>query len=132
MQVRWLVTSVPEFMLLRGFDSRMKRLKIPEVSEWPIYLSTRKKTYYVSLNYILDSTISTFFNVWHLTHDCFIDSHCLFSSKKNLYNRFMAGSLAGVTSQSITYPLDLARARMAVTAKAEYKSLIEVSLKLLF
>lgn len=31
--------------------------------------------------------------------------------------RFLAGSLAGVTSQSITYPLDLARARMAVTDK---------------
>jgi solute carrier family 25, member 42 len=31
--------------------------------------------------------------------------------------RFMAGSLAGITSQSLTYPLDLARARMAVTDK---------------
>lgn len=31
--------------------------------------------------------------------------------------RFLAGSLAGVTSQSVTYPLDLARARMAVTDK---------------
>lgn len=31
--------------------------------------------------------------------------------------RFLAGSLAGVTSQSMTYPLDLARARMAVTDK---------------
>lgn len=31
--------------------------------------------------------------------------------------RFVAGSLAGITSQSLTYPLDLARARMAVTDK---------------
>lgn len=36
--------------------------------------------------------------------------------------RFLAGSLAGITSQSLTYPLDLARARMAVTDKySEYK-----------
>lgn len=52
------------------------------------------------------------------------------NNKQNLYNRFLAGSLAGVTSQSITYPLDLARARMAVTAKAEYKSLLEVFKKI--
>lgn len=31
--------------------------------------------------------------------------------------QFAAGSLAGITSQSCTYPLDLARARMAVTDK---------------
>ncbi|KAF7991379.1 hypothetical protein HCN44_002941 [Aphidius gifuensis] len=38
----------------------------------------------------------------------------------------LAGSLAGVTSQSMTYPLDLARARMAVTQKAEYSTLRSV------
>ncbi|XP_075221962.1 dephosphocoenzyme A carrier isoform X2 [Lycorma delicatula] len=41
--------------------------------------------------------------------------------------RFLAGSLAGVTSQSMTYPLDLARARMAVTRGQEsYSTLIQV------
>lgn len=40
--------------------------------------------------------------------------------------RFVAGSLAGVTAVSITYPLDLARARMAVTAKAKYKTIAQV------
>ncbi|XP_026289705.1 mitochondrial coenzyme A transporter SLC25A42 isoform X1 [Frankliniella occidentalis] len=40
--------------------------------------------------------------------------------------RFLAGSLAGVTSQSLTYPLDLARARMAVTSKGELNSLRSV------
>uniref|UniRef100_T1HHT9 Uncharacterized protein n=1 Tax=Rhodnius prolixus TaxID=13249 RepID=T1HHT9_RHOPR len=40
--------------------------------------------------------------------------------------RFMAGSLAGITSQTMTYPLDLARARMAVTNKEKYHSLIQV------
>ncbi|CAF1097412.1 unnamed protein product [Rotaria sordida] len=34
--------------------------------------------------------------------------------------RFMAGSLAGVTSATFTYPLDLIRARMAVTNKTMY------------
>lgn len=41
-------------------------------------------------------------------------------------NRLVAGSLAGVTSQSLTYPLDMARARMAVTQKAEYSTLRQV------
>ena len=37
------------------------------------------------------------------------------------FRRFLAGSLAGITSQSLTYPLDLARARMAITNKCGYK-----------
>lgn len=40
--------------------------------------------------------------------------------------RFVSGSLAGVTAQSLTYPLDLARARMAVTPRHMYKSLAQV------
>ncbi|CAG9790721.1 unnamed protein product [Diatraea saccharalis] len=38
----------------------------------------------------------------------------------------VAGSLAGVTSQSLTYPLDMARARMAVTGRARYRTLRSV------
>lgn len=38
----------------------------------------------------------------------------------------MAGSLAGVVSVAATYPLDLARARMAVS---NYSSLLEVFMK---
>lgn len=45
--------------------------------------------------------------------------------------RFLAGSLAGITSQSFTYPLDLARARMAVTDKyTGYRSLRHVFVKI--
>uniref|UniRef100_A0A1A9UJX5 Uncharacterized protein n=1 Tax=Glossina austeni TaxID=7395 RepID=A0A1A9UJX5_GLOAU len=45
--------------------------------------------------------------------------------------RFLAGSLAGITSQSLTYPLDLARARMAVTDKyTGYKTLRQVFVKI--
>ncbi|CAF0845497.1 unnamed protein product [Rotaria sordida] len=40
--------------------------------------------------------------------------------------RFIAGSLAGLTSSTIVYPLDLARARMAVTNKTVYTNLFTV------
>lgn len=44
------------------------------------------------------------------------------------YLRFMAGSMAGVTGQAVTYPLDRARAVMAVTSsqRSQYKSLYHV------
>jgi len=42
------------------------------------------------------------------------------------YRRALAGSLAGVTSVTLTYPLDVARARMAVTAKDTYGTLLQV------
>ncbi|CAF1402729.1 unnamed protein product [Adineta steineri] len=45
--------------------------------------------------------------------------------------RFISGSLAGVTSATITYPLDLARARMAVTNKTVYSNLFSVFLSIL-
>jgi len=44
---------------------------------------------------------------------------------------FIAGSLAGVVSTSATYPLDLARARMAVTHKDQYNSPLEVFIKII-
>ncbi|XP_054263563.1 mitochondrial coenzyme A transporter SLC25A42 isoform X2 [Macrosteles quadrilineatus] len=44
--------------------------------------------------------------------------------------RYLAGSLAGVTSQSLTYPLDLARARMAITQKHQYSSLKQVFVRI--
>ncbi|XP_031344805.1 mitochondrial coenzyme A transporter SLC25A42-like [Photinus pyralis] len=44
--------------------------------------------------------------------------------------QFLAGSLAGITSQTITYPLDLARARMAVTHKKAYATLRQVFVKI--
>lgn len=43
--------------------------------------------------------------------------------------QFLSGSLAGITSQTITYPLDLARARMAVTQKNAYSTLRQVFIK---
>ncbi|UJR35750.1 hypothetical protein I4U23_028499 [Adineta vaga] len=47
-------------------------------------------------------------------------------NEKTPARRFLSGSLAGVTSATITYPLDLARARMAVTNKTVYNNLFSV------
>ena len=38
----------------------------------------------------------------------------------------MAGAAAGFTGQSVVYPLDVARARMAVTKKDKYQNLFQV------
>lgn len=50
--------------------------------------------------------------------------------KVPVYRRVVAGSLAGVTSTSLTYPLDVARARMAVTLKDQYKTLLQVFIRI--
>lgn len=53
-------------------------------------------------------------------------SNCLnffLSRKKNPERSFIAGSLAGAVSTTATYPLDLARARMAVTNETRYKNI---------
>lgn len=50
--------------------------------------------------------------------------------KKHPGRTFIAGSLAGVTSSTFTYPLDIARARMAVTHKEMYNSLAQVFVKM--
>ncbi|XP_063631260.1 mitochondrial coenzyme A transporter SLC25A42 [Cydia splendana] len=47
-------------------------------------------------------------------------------AKQHKVRHLVAGSLAGVTSQSATYPLDLARARMAVTSASTYPTIADV------
>ncbi|XP_029355763.1 mitochondrial coenzyme A transporter SLC25A42-like [Echeneis naucrates] len=42
------------------------------------------------------------------------------------FPRFLAGSLAGTTAAMLTYPLDMVRARMAVTAKEMYSNIVHV------
>lgn len=44
--------------------------------------------------------------------------------------RFVAGSLAGTTAAMLTYPLDLVRARMAVTAKEMYSNILHVFIRI--
>ena len=50
---------------------------------------------------------------------CVRRSHCLFVLFRALppLQRFLAGSLAGTTAAMLTYPLDMVRARMAVTPR---------------
>ncbi|VDK32262.1 unnamed protein product [Taenia asiatica] len=50
-----------------------------------------------------------------------------FRSKNQIQlRRFLAGCIAGSVSVSFTYPLDLVRARMAVTERVKYANLIDV------
>ncbi|KAM4709917.1 mitochondrial coenzyme A transporter SLC25A42 [Discoglossus pictus] len=44
--------------------------------------------------------------------------------------RLLAGSLAGTTATILTYPLDLVRARMAVTPKEMYSNIIQVFMRM--
>jgi solute carrier family 25 protein 42 len=46
-------------------------------------------------------------------------------------SRFISGSLAGVTAQSLTYPLDMARARLAVSDRSKYYSLTDTFRKVI-
>ena len=44
--------------------------------------------------------------------------------------RYIAGCLAGASAASLTYPLDLARARMAVSNRCQYHSILSVFYKM--
>ncbi|TDH08339.1 hypothetical protein EPR50_G00097000 [Perca flavescens] len=46
------------------------------------------------------------------------------------FPRFLAGSLAGTTAAMLTYPLDMARARMAVTAREMYSNIMHVFVRI--
>ncbi|XP_070765253.1 mitochondrial coenzyme A transporter SLC25A42-like [Enoplosus armatus] len=46
------------------------------------------------------------------------------------FPRFLAGSLAGTTAAMLTYPLDMVRARMAVTARETYSNIMHVFVRI--
>ncbi|NXC92304.1 S2542 protein, partial [Cercotrichas coryphoeus] len=46
------------------------------------------------------------------------------------FPRFIAGSLAGTTAAMVTYPLDMVRARMAITPKEMYSSIVHVFIRI--
>ncbi|XP_049930863.1 mitochondrial coenzyme A transporter SLC25A42-like [Epinephelus moara] len=47
-----------------------------------------------------------------------------------LIPRFLAGSMAGLTAAMLTYPLDMVRARMAVTPKEMYSNILHVFMRI--
>ena len=60
------------------------------------------------------SSLIYFFTFVSVTRSAHVSVSC---RKLTAGQRFMAGSLAGCTATVFTYPLDLVRARMAVTAR---------------
>lgn len=116
--------------LWRGNSATMVRIvpysaiQFASHEQWKQLLNINGKETYV-INYDKKKkkikTENIFFYQDILENNC----RLLFFSRPPL-KRLLAGSLAGVTSQSMTYPLDLARARMAVTQKAEYSTLRSV------
>ncbi|KAM7542999.1 hypothetical protein Aperf_G00000011272 [Anoplocephala perfoliata] len=56
-------------------------------------------------------------------------SHRSLSTSQVQIRRFVAGCTAGSVSVSLTYPLDLVRARMAVTERVKYANLFDVARK---
>ncbi|KAG7514022.1 mitochondrial coenzyme A transporter SLC25A42 [Solea senegalensis] len=46
------------------------------------------------------------------------------------FPRFLAGSLAGTSAAMLTYPLDMVRARMAVTAREMYSNIMHVFVRI--
>ncbi|XP_010775438.1 mitochondrial coenzyme A transporter SLC25A42 [Notothenia coriiceps] len=46
------------------------------------------------------------------------------------FTRFLAGSMAGTTAVMFTYPLDMVRARMAVTAREMYSNIMHVFMRI--
>lgn len=46
--------------------------------------------------------------------------------RKSHFKTFLSGSLAGCTASALTYPLDVARARMAVSKHERYRNIVHV------
>lgn len=102
--------------LWRGNSATMARI-IPYAAvqftsheQWKKVLAVDKDHRWISNKFLI---LIFYFNFFLFLHNNFAFNLCCSTNVR----RFLAGSLAGITSQSCTYPLDLARARMAVTDK---------------
>ncbi|CDS37230.1 solute carrier family 25 2 [Echinococcus multilocularis] len=74
---------------------------------------------YAAVQYGVHERAKHYLGINDLTH------HCLSKSQVQI-RLFLAGCIAGSASVSFTYPLDLVRARMAVTERVKYANLVDV------
>ncbi|XP_026161326.1 mitochondrial coenzyme A transporter SLC25A42-like [Mastacembelus armatus] len=67
----------------------------------------------------------------HEQYKTLLGSYCGYQGKAlPPFPRFLAGSLAGTTAAMLTYPLDMVRARMAVTAREMYSNIMHVFVRI--
>ncbi|XP_015919325.1 mitochondrial coenzyme A transporter SLC25A42 [Parasteatoda tepidariorum] len=139
-------------LLAGGVAGAVAKTTIAPLDRTKINFQITNKHYSLkeALKFIVDSCrTSGFFSLWRgnsatmariipyasiqfasheqLKHVLHVETHD--ERRSNPGKSFLAGSLAGVVSTTCTYPLDLARARMAVTHKEMYNSLTHVFMK---
>ncbi|KAG7238997.1 hypothetical protein INR49_030262 [Caranx melampygus] len=66
----------------------------------------------------------------HEQYKKLLGSYFGYQGNTTSFPRFLAGSLAGTTAAMLTYPLDMVRARMAVTAKEMYSNIMHVFVRI--
>lgn len=81
---------------------------------------------YASIQFMSHDQYKTLLGISSSSNGSDIASLKPIEGREKHVRHFLAGSLAGVTAGSLTYPLDRARAVMAVTNVGEYKNLLDV------
>lgn len=77
----------------------------------------------------METNAQKYFALFTNKYRLYSPNYRCFCRKAKPHRSFVAGSLAGVVSTMATYPLDLARARMAVSHHDKYHNLLEVFIK---
>jgi len=81
---------------------------------------------YAAIQFMSHDQYKTLLGISSITNGSDLTRPKPIEGREKHVRHFLAGSLAGVTAGSITYPLDRARAVMAVTNVGEYKNLLDV------
>lgn len=90
-----------------------------------LFLGSSSSSSFLSFNPFVEllSLSFSFFHLYVHVPESMFDTLLVFVRRAHPSRSFIAGSMAGVVSTAATYPLDLARARMAVTLKDRYHTL---------